>query len=148
MIPIHIPPLRERREDVLPLAHHFLARLAGELGRPELRFAAETESHLLGHDWPGNVRELENAVERGAVLAPGSEIRVEDLLVEAGSPQASPSAPSGETLQQHLDRASARYVRDVLGEAGGKRVEAARRLGIDRTTLYRLMRRYGIDDSE
>ncbi len=144
VIPVHLPPLRERPEDVLPLARHFLASRGAALGRPQLRFAAGVEDALLRHPWPGNVRELENAVERGVVLGRGPEIGLEDLLL---APSARPARPlaEDETLQEHLDRASADHVRAALARTGGKRVEAARRLGVDRTTLYRLMRRYGID---
>jgi DNA-binding NtrC family response regulator len=143
VIPIELAPLRERREDVTPLAHHFLARQAATLSRPRLHFGAGVEELLCGHDWPGNVRELENAVERGAVLARSDAIEIEDLLLGTS---ASSSARAGEGLQDVLDAAAADHVRAVLGEVAGKRVEAARRLGVDRTTLYRLMKKYGIED--
>ena len=89
VIPVHLPPLRERREDVLPLAQHFLARHAAEAGR-QLTLSPETEQALLAHAWPGNVRELENAVERGVVLARGNEVTPEDLLLSesTGAPRA------------------------------------------------------------
>jgi len=142
VIPIRIPPLRERPEDVLPLARHFLTRLTAELSRPHLEFAAGVEEVLCGHGWPGNVRELENAVERGVVLARGSEIGLDDLLLdtERGDGQVS----GAETLQVFLDRATAERIRTALDSVGGVRVEAARQLGVDRTTLYRLMRKYEI----
>ncbi len=151
VIPIEIPPLRDRPEDVLPLARHFLARTAAELGRPDLRFGEGVEDALRAHAWRGNVRELENAVERGAVLARGTEIALEDLLLEAATssvPGGPTASVEGETLQEHLDRASEAHVRAALARAGGKRVEAARRLGIDRTTLYRLTRKFGIEDGD
>ena len=150
VIPIHLPPLRERREDVLPLAVHFLARWNRELGRSVAGWTPEVERWLLAHDWPGNVRELENAIERGVVLARGDRIGFDDLLVdepgEEPRPGASPDATGGASLQEFLDAAAAERIRRVLEQTGGKRVEAARRLGIDRATLYRLMRRYGITD--
>ena len=97
---------------------------------------------MLAHDWPGNVRELENAIERGALLADGRTLALSDLTLK-------PSDPEGETwptdLGAFVERATAEHVRRVLGEVEGKRVEAARRLGIDRTTLYRLMRKHGIE---
>jgi len=151
VIPIHLPALRERREDVLPLAVHFLARWNRELGRSVAGWTPEVERWLLAHDWPGNVRELENAIERGVVLARGDRIGFDDLLVdepgEEPHPGATPDAAGGASLQEFLDAAAAERIRRVLEQTGGKRVEAARRLGIDRATLYRLMRRYGITDA-
>jgi transcriptional regulator with GAF, ATPase, and Fis domain len=144
VIPIHIPPLRERREDVLPLARHFLARWNEELGRNVHGWSEAVERFLQSHTWPGNVRELENTLERGVVLARGDTLEIDDLLVDPrGEPEAPDSTP--QDLQAFLDTAAAERIRAVLAETGGVRVEAARRLGVDRTTLYRLMRKYGID---
>ena len=150
VIPIQLPPLRERREDVLPLAVHFLARWNRELSRSVAGWTPEVERWLLAHDWPGNVRELENAIERGVVLARGDRIGFDDLLVDAPGEEPRADAASdgtgGASLQEFLDAAAAERIRRVLEQTAGKRVEAARRLGIDRATLYRLMRRYGITD--
>jgi two-component system, NtrC family, response regulator AtoC len=148
VIPIHLPPLRERQEDVLPLARHFLAKWNTELSRNVKGWTSAVEAYLQRYSWPGNVRELENTIERGVVLAQGEYIDLGDLLIEA-----TPEAPSSErdtqneNLQTFLDRAAADHVRAVLKEVGGARAEAAKRLGIERTTLYRLMRKYGIADS-
>jgi DNA-binding NtrC family response regulator len=149
VIPIHLPPLRERREDVLPLASHFLAHWNRELSRSVAGWTPEVERWLLAHAWPGNVRELENAIERGVVLARGDRIGFDDLLIDAPGeePQPEAGATSGASLQEFLDAAAAERIRRVLEQTAGKRVETARRLGIDRATLYRLMRRYGITDS-
>ena len=133
--------LRERREDILPLARHVLARHAAEAGR-QLAFTPEAEQALLAHAWPGNVRELENAVERAVVLARGAAISPEDFLLEAAT--AAPAVPAGATLQAQLDLSAAAHVRAALEAAGGNRAEAARALGIDRTTLYRMMKRFGM----
>jgi DNA-binding NtrC family response regulator len=143
VIPVQIAPLRERREDLLPLARHFLAVHLADSGR-RLTLGAGAEQAIAGHDWPGNVRELENAVERAVVLAREEEISAEDLLIEQRSAPATPS--EAETLQECLDRATAERVRAALSAVGGQRAEAARALGIDRTTLYRLMKRLGIGD--
>ena len=96
--------------------------------------------------WPGNVRELENAVERAVVLARGAEITPEDLLLEDASAPVAPAPATDGTLQDCLDRAAAARIRAALAAAGGNRAEAARALGIERTTLYRMMKRLGIDD--
>jgi two-component system, NtrC family, response regulator len=140
VIPLDVPPLRERSADILPLARHFLQRHASEAGRP-LRFSAEAERALGEHGWRGNVRELENAVERAAVLSMSETIGPEDLLLEHSAAQSGGGTDG--TLQESMDRAAAARVRAALEQAGGNRTEAARILGIDRTTLYRLMRRIG-----
>jgi DNA-binding NtrC family response regulator len=142
VIPLQLAPLRERPEDVVPLARHFLARHAAEAGRA-LAFSPEAEAALAAHGWPGNVRELENAVERAVVLARGAAVGPEDLLLEDAGPVRAPATADG-TLQEHLDRAAAARIRSALEAAGGQRAEAARVLGVDRTTLYRLMKRLGV----
>ena len=147
VIPIQLPPLRERPEDVLALANHFLERQRRDLERPELCFGGGALDHLRSHRWPGNVRELENVVERGSVLARGETIELEDLLLDA-QPGAEAAAGGGESLQHVMDAAGAAHVKAVLAETEGRRAEAARRLGVDRTTLYRLLKKYGIQDSD
>mgnify|MGYP000064522731 FL=1 len=143
VIPLHVPPLRDRRDDVLPLARHFLVRQATEQGKRLAGFSAEVTDWMLGHDWPGNVRELENAVERGAVLCRGETIELEDLLLRPSTRAAAADEPA--VLQDALDAATVRAVRGALETANGVRNEAAAILGVDRTTLYRLMKRFGID---
>jgi DNA-binding NtrC family response regulator len=164
VIPITIEPLRARREDILPLARFFLARHAE---RP-LALSADAEARLLRHAWPGNVRELENAIERAAILVRGETIEPEDLLLELAveKERASGDQTGGAreerslgkqllaqrgsagngTLQDAVDRATEERVRGALRESGGRRAEAARLLGVERTTLYRLMKRFGIED--
>ena len=141
VLEIHLAPLRERREDILPLAREFLRRLVRDEGRDLAGWSAEVEAWLLAHDWPGNVRELQNAIERGAVLAEGDLIELCDLAPSA-SASGEPSAPV--SLAGHLDRAQREHIRRVLTVLGGKRHSAAEILGIDRTTLYRLMRKHGL----
>jgi DNA-binding NtrC family response regulator len=141
VIPVRLPPLRERRDDIVPLARHFLAQLGRESGRP-LGLDAAAEARLLEHGWPGNARELRNVLERAAVLASGDLLGPEDLLLEP--PPRGPAPPAHGTLQQHLERAAAERIRVALGATGGRRAEAAARLGIDRATLFRWMRRLGL----
>jgi DNA-binding NtrC family response regulator len=142
VIRIAIPPLRERKEDLLPLARFFLDRQARSSGR-ELRLSREAEALLLAHDWPGNVRELSNAIERATVLGRGEEIGSEDLLLEARPANGAASSSEG-TLQDVVDRAVAERIRAALSESGGRKAEAAARLGIERTTLFRWMKRLGL----
>jgi DNA-binding NtrC family response regulator len=147
VIPVRLPPLRSRPDDVLPLAEHFLRRACERLGRRLAGFDDEAARTLRAHPWPGNVRELENAVERGAVLATGERVTRDDLLwddLNAGATSPLAEAPSG-TLQAWLDRATEVRIRAALRAKGGARAEAADELGIERTTLYRLMKRLGID---
>lgn len=147
VIPLRLPPLRERREDILPLANFFLRRFAAENQR-EVRLSSEAEAALLSHPWPGNIRELENCVERAVVLAQESEIAAADLLLQAPLRAVKPRPDAGldtqRTLQEHLDTAAVEYIQAVLAETKGARIEAARILGIDRKTLYRLSKRLGI----
>ena len=145
VIPIHLPPLRERREDVLALARHFFVRAAAERRPPLEGWSDEVEAFLLRHAWPGNARELENAIERGVALARGSRIELQDLLLD-GEPDAPAEAPGegDEALARWLDRQAAARIREVLADCGGSRAEAARRLGVDRTTLWRWMQRLAI----
>jgi DNA-binding NtrC family response regulator len=141
VIPIQVAPLRERREDIIPLAHHFLVRHAGELGR-RLGLSPEAEEALLAHRWPGNVRELENAIERAAVLARDDVIGAEDLLLDQRA--AAGETPMQGSLQESIDELVRRRIEAALEESKGNRAEAARRLGIDRATLWRLIKRVNL----
>ena len=155
VIPVQLPPLRERRADILPLAQHFLRRYSSELSRRVSGFAAEVEQYFLSHSWPGNVRELENTIERGVVMASGELVELDDLLLRPpGAPRSAHSGPATEegapgtdlTLQALLERATRDHLRSVLSTARGVRSDAARLLGVDRTTLYRLMRKYRLEE--
>ena len=151
VIPIHLPPLRERPEDVMPLARHFLAKWNEALGRRVEGWSGDVDRYLSAHSWPGNVRELENTLERGIALARSETIEMDDLLLEprqAGEDASASGAGSAGNLHDFLEGAAEERIRLVLADTGGKRVEAARRLGIDRTTLYRLIRKYGIEHAE
>jgi len=146
VILISLAPLRERREEILPLAHHFLAQQTAETGR-KLAFTSAAQEALLAHPWSGNVRELENAIERAVVLVRGERITAEDLLLESdGESGREPGAAAfpaarNSSLQECLDKAAAARITAALEEARGNRAEAARALRIDRSTLYRLMTR-------
>jgi len=145
VIPIEIPPLRDRREDIIPLARHFLLQTRAEVGSRVSGWTAEAEAYLTGHDWPGNVRELENSIERAVVLTRTEQITASDLA-PARLGEALPDATEL-TLHEHLDRAAAARIRTALSESNGVRIDAARRLGIERTTLYRLIKKFGIADA-
>ncbi len=137
VLQIHLPPLRERTDDILPLADHFLGRSAQRAGKPTVSFRETAKKLLLGYAWPGNVRELENVVERAVALVQGELIGPEDLppaLRERRNPdQLSTALAQGLTLDE-LER---QYIRRVLDAEGGNKTRAAQRLGLDRKTLYR-----------
>ena len=143
VIPVTLPPLRERREDIVPLAKSFLQR-AGRLSGHQLKLGPEAEQALLTHPWPGNVRELENAIERGVVLARGEVLGPEELLLD--EPQLGRDATEPGPLQETLDHAATERITAALVQHGGRRAEAAVELGIDRTTLFRWMKRLSISD--
>jgi DNA-binding NtrC family response regulator len=138
-VEIRVPPLRERREDVPVLAQLFLARHAARYGRPGARLAPAAVEALLAHPWPGNVRELEHAVERAALLARSDELAVEDLGLRV--PAA--AGPAWEDLT--LEEAERLLVQRALARAGGHVPEAARRLGVSRSALYRRLQALGLE---
>jgi len=136
---LSIPPLRERRSDIPPLAEHMTRRVADVLGLPLRRIRPEAMAMFVRYDWPGNVRQLGNVIQRAYVLGQGAAISPADLPVELlGTPVA--QREGFPTLRE----ASSRHVRCALELAGGVRSRAARMLGIDRKTLWRIMRRYAI----
>ncbi len=148
VIQLRLPPLRDRRDDIQLLARYFLERLAerdsaGVAGR---ELAPETLEVLRTYDWPGNVRELENALERGAVVSEGGVIRPEhlpDRVREAPETRlVDEPAPPNPTMEV-IERA---YIHHVLRAEGGNKTRAAEVLGIDPSTLYRKLNRYGIEE--
>ncbi len=141
VLTLSVPPLRERREDILPLARRFL--LAEK--RHDLAFSREAEARLLAHRWPGNVRELENVVKHGAALADGAEIAPRDLPDEVGAPESrAASSPQGAAhVMRSLAEVEREHIERVLEACEGSQVEAARVLGIARNTLWRKLRGYG-----
>jgi DNA-binding NtrC family response regulator len=150
VIPIALPPLRERLSDILPLAEHFLRLASGPQAAPK-RLSAAAAARLLAHSWPGNVRELRNLMERLAVIVRGSAIDAPDLGLPADGP--SPAAPSPDTpeiddldLPAAVARLERSMIRRALHACGGNRAQAARRLGINRQFLYEKIKRYGVED--
>jgi two-component system nitrogen regulation response regulator NtrX len=149
VLPIHIPPLRRRSEDVAPLVQHFVARHQARLGRP-VRIDAGALQLLVAYNWPGNVRELANIVERLTILASGDIITAEDvtrvLPPEAGGDAAvDGGAWSDIELSQALDRYERTLIARALSAAQGNVADAARKLSTDRANLYRRMRRLGLE---
>ncbi len=146
VIRLSVPPLRDRKEDVRPLAEAFVARFARELRRPPLALPARTVSLLEAYAWPGNVRQLRNVMERAAVLAPGSAVTPEvlppELLADA---TADGAAAAGDLPLKHALAAFRReYVARALARAGGNQTKAAAMLGLQRSFLNRLVHRLGL----
>ncbi len=152
VVELHIPPLRERPEDVLPLARVLLASASERLGRQFGGVAPAACEALLAHDWPGNVRELQNAIERAAALARGDLIEAEDLpKLEPRSRVAvirDPAAAVREHAAEHrrldlnLAAVEREHILAVLDASAGNKAEAARRLGIGTATLFRKLKQY------
>ena len=143
VINIHLPPLRERREDVPLLAREFLEQLGHEMGRDVAEISDEAMRLLVDHSWPGNVRELENALERAILSCRTRTLSAEDLAFlqpPTAALSAAPDLPPGLTLQD-LER---QYIAATLERSGGNVKAAATALGIDRSTLYEKIRRYEI----
>jgi len=139
VVNIALPPLRERLEDVPLLAQHLLDRYTRGSGKPVKGFAREALARLSAHAWPGNVRELENAIERAVALSSAELIMPEDLPMPSGEDPAPPLVVPGPRMT--LEGVKRWYVAKVLQEVGGNKMRAAEILGIDRGTLYRILRR-------
>lgn len=149
VLPLHIPPLRERRDDIQLLAEHFVKRYCAKMGIEEKDLSPEALDLLLNYAWPGNVRELENTIERALLLNRSDRLELSDFpekLVNgnASGKVVSEQEPETPTLE-HIEKA---YIHFVMSQAGGKKVEAARVLGIDTSTLYRKLERYKLADEK
>jgi two-component system response regulator HydG len=147
VVPVRLPPLRERREDVPLLVEHFVKKHAARLARPPLSPDPEAMKALLDHSWPGNIRELEHAIERGLLLARGEAIVLADL-----PPELSPPADAGAGAEGRYRRArdawERKFFEDLLREAGGSVGKAAELAGVHRSTLYEKLARFGLVDKE
>jgi DNA-binding NtrC family response regulator len=138
VLPIVVPPLRERREDIPKLVRHFLERFAARDRREVAHLERDAFASLLAHDYPGNIRELENVLEGAAALSQGGAIHREDLqwLPSLGADPGE-RVDSNEASPANLRDLEERHVQRVLKLAGGNKSRAARLLGISRRTLYR-----------
>jgi two-component system response regulator HydG len=141
VVEIQIPPLRERPEDILPLARFIIRRLSKRLKLPKLALDARVVDYLLTYPWPGNVRELENALERAAVVSEDSRIKPEDLQDSIHEIYERKSI-SGSTLGRTLEEVERNHILGILNETGGNRSKAAEILGIGNTTLWRKLKEW------
>ena len=148
VIPIFVPPLRDRQEDIPRLADHFMAEFAREYGRRVKSFEPGAVNAIQQYPWPGNVRELRNVIERLMIMVPGDAISPSDLIFLDSAPLA--RTESGETMAEHLtlhdarDRFERDFILRTLAEQQGNMSRTAEVLGVERSNLYRKMKAFGI----
>jgi DNA-binding NtrC family response regulator len=143
VVPVRLPPLRERREDIPLLVEHFVKRFRGETGKAIEGASEEAMAALLAYPWPGNVRELENAIEHAFVSCPGGHFTLAHLPAEVRAPEA--IAASASSPPNPLETAEREVLIRALQEAKGNQAAAAQAVGLARNTLWRKLKRYGID---
>jgi two-component system, NtrC family, response regulator AtoC len=148
VIPLHIPPLRDRKDDISALVLHFFERMKEDLGREDLEgFSPEALALLETYGWPGNIRELQNVVERAVLLAIGPEVSAQDLPMSvrardaAGSGLPSELPAMGLDLKAVVDEYESNLIRQALARTGGNKNRAAQLLGLNRTTLVEMVKR-------
>ena len=146
VIAIHLPPLRQRQDDIPILAEHFLQRIAGVRGEEPKRLSTAARDALLDYAWPGNVRELENALERSIILSEGPEIGVPSLPERVTQRRAEPLVSTRTPPNPTLEAVERAYIMWVLQSENGNKSRAAEVLGIDPSTLYRKLSRYGVEE--
>jgi DNA-binding NtrC family response regulator len=145
VIALHLPPLRQRRDDIPLLAEHFLHRIGEARRETTKRLAEPTLAAMMDYGWPGNVRELENALERAIILTPAEEIPLSALPERVTTPRAEPLVATRTTPNPTLDMVERAYIMWVLQTENGNKSRAAEVLGIDPSTLYRKLSRYGVE---
>jgi two-component system response regulator HydG len=145
VISLHLPPLRARRDDIPLLAEHFLARIAGNRNEEPKRLTDAARTVLYEYNWPGNVRELENALERSIILTPGEAIDVDALPERVTERRTEPLVSTRTPPNPTLEAVERAYIMWVLQSESGNKSRAAEALGIDPSTLYRKLSRYGVE---
>ncbi len=149
VVTLELPPLRERGDDILLLAEQFLDRFCRRAGRRPPKLSAAARKRLLAHPWPGNVRELRNLMERLAFLLPGDRVEADDLAFIL-----SPNSRSESAVDPNLPLTKATrqfqidYIQQAVDGARGNMSDAAQRLGLHRSNLYRKMRQLGMEEEE
>jgi DNA-binding NtrC family response regulator len=142
VVTLRLPPLRDRIEDLEDIALHYLGRLGGELGRPEQELSAEVWECMRQYGWPGNIREVRNVLERALVLSPGGEIRPEDIPAGEAAPAAvSVAPPSQLSLSEAMEECKKQIIKGALDSCGGNQTRAAEMLGVNRSSLNRLLKK-------
>ena len=151
VVPLSIPPLRERQDELIPMAEAFIARIAKAYKKPAKPISKEARGTLLKHDWPGNVRELKNLMERAMILARGNEIATKDigpLAVRQAADSDTTEFPEFSNLREAREWFESAYIQRELRLQGGNVTRTAERLGLDRSNLYKRLRALGIEQRE
>jgi DNA-binding NtrC family response regulator len=143
-ISVHLPPLRDRRDDIMPLANSFLKRFAAQANRPISGFKTDAIDRLTAFDWPGNIRQLQNEIQRAVLLSEGGEVAAADLSI-TNVKVSSGSSEEHDTSFTLLEGVERNAIISTLKETNGNKLETAKRLGIGRQTLYNKIKAYGIE---
>jgi transcriptional regulator with PAS, ATPase and Fis domain len=147
-ISVHLPPLRERRDDIMPLATSFLKRFGAQANRVVRDFTLDAKERLTSYDWPGNIRQLQNEIQRAVLLSEGDDITAADISVSNVRASAATVGIAGEEMDSSytlLEGVERNLIKQMLKETNGNKVDAAKRLGIGRQTLYNKIKAYGLD---
>jgi two-component system, NtrC family, response regulator HydG len=146
-VTLHVPPLRERRGDIAPIALHFLSEIAPKAGRPLTGLSPSAAEFLGAYDWPGNIRELRNAVQRAAVMGRGSELAAEDFAFLLRSPADDGATTRDDSAAASLSKWEQAEKTNILAELSRQqwnKTRTARELGIAKSTLFEKLKKYGI----
>ncbi len=143
-VELHLPPLRERREDIPLLVRHYVSKYAEKLNKPVPEVAEDVQTTLMSHDWPGNVRQLMNIVQNMVVIAEGDKVEPRHLPLEVRQTGSDDTTQLPDTGGMSLDQIEKKAIRDALRVTAGNREQAAKMLGIGERTLYRKLKEYGL----
>ena len=141
-ISVHLPPLRDRRDDIMPLANAFLKRFSAQANRTLRSFTLQAADRLTSFEWPGNIRQLQNEIQRAVLLCEGPDVDASDLSVSETRMVPSEGSDTSFTLLEGVERNA---IIQMLRETGGNKLETAKKLGIGRQTLYNKIKAYGIE---
>ena len=141
-ISVYLPPLRERRDDIMPLANAFLKRFSAQANRTLRSFTLQAADRLTSFEWPGNIRQLQNEIQRAVLLCEGPDVDASDLSVSETRMVPSEGSDTSFTLLEGVERNA---IIQMLRETGGNKLETAKKLGIGRQTLYNKIKAYGIE---
>jgi len=142
-VEITVPPLRKRRDDVMPIATHYASIYSRKYGKPAKSFSAAAEAAMLNYDWPGNIRALRHSIERAVILAAGDELLPEDLQIGTGNAPVETVVPS-EPIALNLEQVEKQTIGAALRKHGFNISHAAKELGLTRASLYRRMEKHGL----
>jgi Nif-specific regulatory protein len=148
VVPIELPALRDRGDDIVMLAEHFLNEFCLKARRSTPKMSAAARKRLLGHSWPGNVRELRNMMERLAYLTDGDKVEAEDLAFVNSPSGQEPAIPLDLPLTEATRQFQCDYIQRHIDRAKGNMTDAAQRMGLHRSNLYRKMKQLGMGESE